>query len=172
MKIRGRYLLPVTLAALAMGAGSAVPVATASASDPYTGVCAGSHLTVKLGLSDGAAGSTYRQVHIRNTGSSPCTIDGYPRFVYLNHAGERIGFPAQASGSHHALTLRPGGAGVAALQIPDWQNFPAGRCHARQAPLLAVKAPGTSHFRVLRLGAKVCTTKFGRSFSLAVRHHF
>jgi Protein of unknown function (DUF4232) len=173
MLIRGRGLIPVTLAALALGAATAVPVATADASTAgYTQACSAANLQIRLGLADGAAGTVYQQVHFRNTGSSPCTIDGYPRFVYLNHAGDRIGFPAAPTGAHHAVTLRSGGAGVAALGIPDWQNFPAGRCHARHATQLVVRAPGTSHSRVLDLSVKVCTTKFGRSTSLAVRHHF
>lgn len=173
MKIRGRGLIPATLASLALAAGGAVPMATADATAAgYAPTCTSANLRVRLGLSEGAAGTVYQQVHFRNISSSPCTIDGYPRFVYLNHAGDRIGFPAAPTGPHHAVTLRAGGAGVAALGIPDWQNFPAGRCHARHATQLRVRAPGTIHPRVLDFAVKVCTTKFGRSMSLAVRHHF
>jgi Domain of unknown function (DUF4232) len=151
--------------ALALAPAAAVPtVATAS--------CTGSQLGAHLGASDGTAGTTYQIVRFRNKGSSACTLDGYPRFVYLNAAGDQIGFSAEPSGTHHPVTIRPGHVAVAALGIPDYLNFPRVRCHPRHATAIRVTAPGTHKHRTLPLSVTVCTTKFGRSTSLAVRHHF
>jgi hypothetical protein len=173
MKIRGRRLIPVTLAAIALGAATAVPLVPVSAS-PATAPtgCTAEHVKVHLGHSDGTAGTTYQKVRFRNTGASACILDGYPRFIYLNRAGDRIGFPAKPDGPHHAVTIEPGHVGVAALGIPDYLNFPRARCHPRHAVKLGVTAPGTTQRQQLKLKVTVCTTRFGRSFSLAVRHHF
>jgi hypothetical protein len=171
MNIRGLCLIPVTLAALA-SVGTALPLSPAAASSTTPAPCTGSQLGVHLGRSDGAAGTTYQVVRFRNTSSAACTLDGYPRFVHLNAAGDRIGFPAKPAGSHQAVTIRPGHVGVAALGIPSYLNFPRARCHPRPAVQLAVRAPGTTERRILQLPVTVCTTKFGRSTSLAVRHHF
>jgi hypothetical protein len=170
MSSRGRLCVPVTVAALALGALASAPADAASAASAAR--CTGAQLGVHLGSSEGAAGTTYQKVRFRNVGSSACTLDGYPRFVYLNAAGDRIGFPAKAVGTHSPVKIRPDRVAVAALGIPAYQNFPRARCHPRHATAIRVTAPGTVKHHTLPLSVTVCTTKFGRSTSLAVRHHF
>jgi hypothetical protein len=172
MNLRGRLLVPLAAAALtcsAMAAGTVVPATAAPAAAPS---CTGAQLHVHLGMSQGAAGTVYHNVRFRNTGAAACTLDGFPRFVHLNAAGSRVGFPAVASGGHHPVTVRPGRSAVAALGIPDYLNFPRVRCHPRRATWLRVTAPGTHTHHRLPLAVTVCTTRLGRSVALAVRHHF
>jgi Domain of unknown function (DUF4232) len=170
MTIRGRLCVAIAVAALACGALAAVPATAAPAASITS--CTGRQLGVHLGSSEGAAGTTYQKVRFRNVGSSACTLDGYPRFVYLNAAGDRIGFPAKPVGAHSPVTIRRDRVAVAALGIPAYQNFPRARCHPRHAAAIRVTAPGTVKHHTLPLSMTVCTTKFGRSTSLAVRHHF
>jgi uncharacterized protein DUF4232 len=170
MTIRGRLCVLIAVAALACGALALA--ATDAAPAGSAAGCSGAQLGVHLGSSEGAAGTTYQKVRFRNVGSSACTLDGYPRFVYLNAAGDRIGFPAKPVGTHSPVTIRPDRVAVAALGVPAYQNFPRARCHPRHAAAIRVTAPGTVKHRTLALSMTVCTTKFGRSTSLAVRHHF
>jgi hypothetical protein len=172
MNIRGRLLVPVTVAALALATVAAGALSPAGAAGAAISGCTGGQLGVHLGSSQGAAGTTFQNVRFRNHSSSACTLDGYARFVYLNAAGDRIGFPAEPVGPHQPVTVRPGHAAVAALGIPAYQNFPRARCHPRHAVAIRVTAPGTVKRHVLPLSVTVCTTRFGRSTSLAVRHHF
>jgi hypothetical protein len=170
MNIRGRLFVPMAVATLVCGAftlapAGAVPVASTTS-------CTGAQLGAHLGLSEGAAGTTYQVVRFRNHGSSACTLDGFPRFVYINAVGSQIGYAAQPTGTHHAVTIRPGHVAVGALGIPAYQNFPRARCHPRHATAIRVTAPGTHKHHTVALSVTVCTTTFGRSTSLAVRHHF
>jgi hypothetical protein len=98
--------------------------------------------------------------------------DGFSRFVNLNAAGSQIGYAAEPTGTHHAVTLRPDHVAVGALGIPAYQNFPRSRCHPQDATAIRVTAPGRHRHHTLPLSVPVCTTKAGRSTSLAVRHHF
>ncbi len=173
MKFRARSALRGAIAVLALGAASAIPMLPTDASaTTATPACSASMLHIRLGLSDGAAGTSYQRVRFLNTSSTACTLNGYPRFVYLDGSGNRIGFPAKHGGRHHAVTIRPGKVGIAALGIPDYLNFPPARCHAEDTAKLRVRAPGTNHGTRLRFKATVCTTAVGRSTSLAVRHQY
>jgi hypothetical protein len=170
MNVRGRLLVPMAVSALVSGALALAPVDAGALS--ATASCTGAQLGAHLGLSQGAAGTTYQVVRFRNHGSTACTLDGYPRFVFLNAAGDRIGLPAKPSGTHRPVTVRPDHVAVAALGIPSYQDFPRARCHPRRATSIRVTAPGTHKHHTLPLSVTVCTTKFGRSTSLAVRHRF
>jgi Protein of unknown function (DUF4232) len=173
MQVRGRRLIPFFLAMLMCGAGLAAPLSAAdAASAAVPSPCTSSQLAVHFGASDSAAGTTYHRIRFRNTSSSACTLDGSPRLVFLNKAGDRIGYPAKRVGAHEPVTIRPDRVGVAALGIPSYLNFPRSRCHPREASKLRVKAPGTTGRHVLNLEVTVCTTKFGRSTSLPVKHHY
>jgi hypothetical protein len=183
MTFSARSALRSALAVLALGGAAALPLLPASATttDAATtgsvapgavGTCAASQLHIHLGQAEGTAGSTYHHVRFLNTGAKACTLDGFPRFVYLDSSGDRVGFPAKHEGRHHRVTIRPGEVAVAALGIPDYLNFPSSRCHAERTAKVSVRAPGTDEATRLKLKAKVCTTKFGRSISLAVKHHY
>ena len=170
MSSRARHLVPTAVAALAVGVLTLSPTGADAA--PAAAACTGAQLGVHLGSSEGAAGTTYQTVRFRNTSSSACTLEGFPRFVYLNADDNRIGFPAVPTGTSHAVTILPGHVAVAALGIPAYQNFPTNRCHPQQAAAIRVTAPGTHKHHRLPLAVTVCTTRFGASTSLAVRHHF
>ncbi|MDX6327133.1 MAG: hypothetical protein QOK15_3487 [Nocardioidaceae bacterium] len=174
MQVRGRRLVPLFVATLIWGAGLAAPLSSAdAASGAAPSPCTSSQLAVHFGTSDSGAGTTFHRIRFRNTGSSACTLDGYPRLVFLNAAGDRIGFPAKhIRADHQPVTIRPDRVGVAVLGIPSYQNFPRARCHPRRASQLAVRAPGTTGRHVLTLHVTVCTTKFGRSTSLPVKHRY
>jgi len=74
---------------------------------------------------NGTAGSVYYPLILRNTGSSTCTMFGYPGVSYVASAGgSQIGAPAaRRVGTAHTISLAPGQSAQATLGITDAANF-------------------------------------------------
>jgi hypothetical protein len=84
-----------------------------------------------VGQSQGAAGSTYQPIIFTNTGSSPCTLYGYPGVSLV--AGSpvvQVGAAADRNTGEtpELVTLQPQGTASATLRIVDAQNYPASSC--------------------------------------------
>ncbi len=100
-------------------ASSAAPAPTATA----TGVvgpagCTSNHLALQQGTSQGAAGSTIVQYILRNAGTAPCTLYGFPGVSFLNEAGTQLGQAATRQGTATpAFTVQPGQVASFAVQI-------------------------------------------------------
>jgi hypothetical protein len=98
---------------------------------------------VKTGGSEGAAGSVYTTLVFTNTGSSTCTLYGYPGVSLLDSGGQ-IGAAATRSPTHAptVVTLKPGGKANVTLQVAQALNYPSSKCTTRQATDLRVYPPG------------------------------
>ena len=112
---------------------TATATATVTAS-PSTGPSACTSASLRVGMSrgEGAAGSVYYVVRLTNTSAGPCRTGGFGG-VSLVHAatGDPVGAPADrvARASAKRLTLPPGGAATATLQLSQAGDYPAASCH-------------------------------------------
>lgn len=87
-----------------------------------SGVCASSQLTLAVGTTNGAAGSTYTTFFLTNSGQQACTLQGYPGVSVLDAAGSMVGQPADRSGpAGQPIAVAPGiraQFGLAAGRVP------------------------------------------------------
>jgi hypothetical protein len=121
----------------------ASPAATQSA-PPGPPPCPTRSLQVKLGASQGTAGSVYTTIVFTNISTVTCTLYGYPG-VALTTAKpvHQIGKPARENPAtpRQLVTLQPQTSANALLRIVDAQNYPASRCHPVTAHYLQVYPP-------------------------------
>ena len=143
-----------SVAALAAACGSSTPNATptktvtvtaapqAPASSPGTATgtpaapggpapCPTRSLGLKLGLSQGAAGSVYQVLDFTNISSVSCTLYGYPGVSLAG--GQPVTQVGLAAGENptpprELVTLAPGQVANSLLRIVDALNYPASKC--------------------------------------------
>jgi hypothetical protein len=115
---------------------------------------------VKLGASQGAAGSTYTVIDFTNIGTATCTLYGYPG-VSLQTARPRhqIGKPAKENPAtpRQLVTLQPQAAANALLRIVEAGNYPAGVCGPMTAHYLQVYPPNQTAPAYIRYTAQACS---------------
>ena len=100
-------------------------------STPAISSCQTSDLTLTLGPGDGAAGHEYFALKFTNTGTTTCTLNGYPGVSFVTGtAGQQLGAPAQRATNAPAvgITLQPGSAGVATIGVTQALNYEATTC--------------------------------------------
>ncbi|MDX6333166.1 MAG: hypothetical protein QOG05_506 [Streptosporangiaceae bacterium] len=133
--------------------GAASP--TAAAAPP----CPTRSLGLKLGLAQGAAGSTFQVIDFTNISQSTCTLYGYPG-VSLG-SGKPVKQIGLAAAESHAtprklVTLAPGAVASAVLQIVHAVNFPAAKCHLVTAGYLQIYPPNQTTPAYLRYSSQTC----------------
>jgi hypothetical protein len=134
--------------ATSAGAGAPSASATAAAASG-TPACTSADLKVSLG---GGAGAGMSQNHIglqlRNTGSSPCTLYGYPGVSWVAGAdGHQVGAAAQrqsnnSGNAEQTITLAPDALASAPLDIVDAAVIPPAECKPVPVLGLRVYPPG------------------------------
>lgn len=123
-----------------------------SGSNSSPATCQPSHLSGSIGSSQGSAGSVYIEIVFKNTGSQPCTLEGYPGVSLA--AGDpvsQVGQPAARNPQATPLkvTLLPNGHANAVLQIGDFDNWPASTCDPVSTTYLLVYPPNdTSQVKI------------------------
>jgi Protein of unknown function (DUF4232) len=109
---------------------------------------------------NGTSATVYQLIDFRNTGQKPCTLSGFPAvwFGTGKAAANRIGLPAAHVRALvlPLVTLRPGAAASAELQISDASDYPRSACDPVQAPYLVVTSPAQSARTVLSFGTAAC----------------
>ena len=106
--------------------------------------CRTSTLTVKLGLSQGYAGGVYQVISFTNTSNAACTLYGYPGVsLVIGPPYTQAGLAAErdTTAPVKLVTLAPGVAATAVLQVVDALNFPASTCSPVRATNLRVYPP-------------------------------
>lgn len=100
-------------------------------------VCAPQNLSIKMGSSDGAAGTMYRHVVVTNKTTRSCTIAGYPTVFLASANGAILGQGAGAAATYAPtkIKLAPKASAYSAIGIPNSGNFDAGACTAVSAGL-------------------------------------
>ncbi len=99
------------------------PVPTTVPAPP--GRCSSKQLAGSLGSPDGAAGTIYYQLELRNTSAVACVVQGYPGVSFVAGAdGHQVGAPAsRVAGAAPSRVLTPGESAAATLAIVDASNF-------------------------------------------------
>lgn len=95
--------------------------------------CATDQLAVSVhpDAGGGAAGSTYDDVVLHNSGGSPCLMTGWPGVSYVAGShGTQVGSPAARQGTPGVVELQPGASATALLQVADPGDF--GSCTTRE----------------------------------------
>ncbi len=103
------------------GTSSSAPQPSSPAASAPAG-CLAPALQVKLGVSQGTAGTIYQVVDLTNTSSSTCALDGYPGVSFVSGiGGQQIGHPATRNPVMAArlVTLVPGQVGNFLLAVTD-----------------------------------------------------
>jgi Protein of unknown function (DUF4232) len=156
-------------------ASSATPASSAPASSPSSatspagspspsptgpGPCPTRSLQVKLGVSQGTAGSVYTTIDFTNIGSVTCTLYGYPG-VSLQTARpmQQIGKPARENPAtpRKLVKLQPQTTANALLQIVDAGNYSAGTCGPTTAHYLQVYPPNQTTPAYIKYKTQACS---------------
>lgn len=144
---------------------TASPTATVTVTaSPTVGPCASSNLKLSLGIGQGTAGTSYQVLVLRNTGSTACTLFGYPGVSFVNSSGAIIGLPSSRDhGPVHTIHLAAGGAANALSRQPDAGNFPTSTCRMKTADRVRVYPPGQTVALFAHDAVQVCSTSVGRT---------
>jgi hypothetical protein len=124
-------------------APAATPTATGS-TPAAVPACPTSSLQVRLGAANGYAGGTDQPIDFNNTGSTSCTLYGYPGVSLVSGPPyTQIGLAARRGTTTPVklITLAPGATANAMLQIVDALNYPPSSCSPTKATYLRVYPP-------------------------------
>jgi hypothetical protein len=127
--------------------------------------CRPEAIAVRLGRSEGAAGTIYVSIVFTNTGRVRCTLRGFPGVSSVDRAGRQIGSPARWVGTRVTrVALAPHHSGSAIYGQAQAVNFPISRCHPRSARGLRVYPPNQTRARRLISKHVACSsTRVGDS---------
>jgi hypothetical protein len=123
--------------------------------------CTHAQLDVRLGRTEGAAGSFYTPIIFENTSGTPCTLRGYPGVSSTDRAhGAQIGRSATREPSAvKTITLKAhGGTATALLRIVDTGVFDPHKCHPKTVKGLRIYAPNQTEAFFHVHTHRVCTT--------------
>lgn len=112
---------------------------------PKAAIGACSHLSLSQGSASGAAGTIYKNAVITNTGTTSCTVTGYPAVFMLDAGGTQVGAGAAVNSLYavSTITLTPGGKAHSVVAFPQQANFDPGTCSAIGATM-KLYIPGTT----------------------------
>jgi hypothetical protein len=144
---------------------SSPPPASLSPTTPQAvTACATSQLSLSLGQSQGAAGTTYTPIVLTNQGSVSCRLTGYPGVSFLDASGAQVGpSAARTSGHVRTVTLSAHGSASAMLQQSEPGNYPRSSCKPKQAKALEVYPPDQTAALTATDHVEVCSTSTGRT---------
>jgi len=155
--------------------GSTTPAATPAVSTPAAQAttpaapsgpspCPTRSLHVKLGASQGTAGSVYTTIVFTNVSNATCTLYGYPGVsLTTGKPVTVIGKTAKENPAtpRRLVTLQPQTSGSALLRIVDAQNYPASRCNPKNSTYLQVYPPNQTVPVRIRYKTLVCAKPVG-----------
>jgi Domain of unknown function (DUF4232) len=122
--------------------------------------CPTRSLQVKLGVSQGTAGSVYTTIDFTNISTVTCTLYGYPG-VSLQTAKpvHQIGKPAHENPAtpRKLVTLQPQTTANALLRIVDAGNYPASTCGPVTAHYLQVYPPNQTTPAYIKFKTQACS---------------
>jgi hypothetical protein len=105
--------------------------------------CSTSNLNLTLGDGGAAAGTDYTVLDFTNTGTTSCTLYGFPGVSLITSSGAQIGAAAtrNPSTASTVVTLAPGAKANATLGVANAQNYPTGACKPTTAAQMKVFPP-------------------------------
>ncbi len=109
----------------------------------------------------GGAGTIEVTVELRNTGSTSCTLDGFPGLSVVSADGSDVPGTVQPGGplrfesvAPSLVTVAPGAAGYVNIGLPDTPG--AGQTSCPTASSLAVTPPGLASALTVPVQLQVC----------------
>jgi hypothetical protein len=137
------------------------PSRTSAPAPPGPGPCATSALRVLVAPSQGAAaGSSFYPIEFTNISGASCTLYGYPGVSFVTGiGGSQIGIPAieDPVKPRRLITLAPGQAAHAELQVTAAQNYPPADCGMVTAHWLKVYPPNQTAPEYASFTAPTCS---------------
>lgn len=161
--------------------GNPVPPATPTAGQPPASTpapapppsrCTTAELTGSLGPAGAGAGSVFVTILFTNKGNRTCELAGYPGVSYVaGDDGHQVGPAAARSGpAGGVVSLAPGKAAAAKLQLANVQNFPTADCQPTPVRGLRIYPPDeTSAMFLPRDGTGCAKTPPGPSQQLQIQ---
>jgi hypothetical protein len=143
--------------AAAPATSAAAPASQAPAGPPP---CPTRSLQAKVGIGQGAAGSTYTVIDFTNISNVTCTLYGYPG---VSLAGgqpvTQIGLAASENPAtpRELVTLAPGAVANALLRIVHAENYPASTCAPVTATWLQIYPPNQTTPIYLKYSSLTCS---------------
>jgi hypothetical protein len=100
-------------------------------------MCMPQNLSIKMGSSEGAAGTIYRHVVVTNKTTQNCTISGYGTVFLMNTSNTVLGQGASPTTLYPPakVTLAPKAHAHVVIGLPNAGNFDDGVCTAVSAKL-------------------------------------
>ena len=114
------------------------------------------------GAPQGYASGLQMVIALKNTGTTPCTLSGYPTVTQAGGTPvTNIGQPAKPSPPNAAtprtvVTVPPNGVASVKLQIADSANYLINTCKPVKATSLAVAPPGEKTALHIAFGSTAC----------------
>jgi hypothetical protein len=127
-----------------------IPVAT----------CATRDLSVKIGDSEGTAGSVYTVLDFTNVGADTCTMYGYPGVSFgAGKPVKQVGLAAAENKTppRVLVMLHPGQVANALLRVVDAGNFSSSACGPTAATLLQIFPPNQTTPVYLQYSSQACS---------------
>src|SRR5215472_3937900 len=155
---------PDSTAPAATPAATPVAQATTPAAPSGPSPCPTRSLRVKLGASQGTAGSVYTTIVFTNVSNATCTLYGYPGVsLTTGKPVTVIGKTAKENPAtpRRLVTLQPQTSASALLRIVDAQNYPASRCDPKTSTYLQVYPPNQTAAVRIRHQTLVCAKPVG-----------
>lgn len=143
-------------------ASSTAPAGNSGAATPAEKRCDSSSLKGQINPTDAGAGNRYGKFVVTNSGTTPCTLNGYSGFQLENASGPvPTKLERKADPGPTALTLAPGGKASANLH---WGVIPAGSepveggpCQPEATKALAIPPDETAPLTVPWTLGPVCS---------------
>lgn len=171
---------PTPAATVTVTAGPASPAASTASTAPAPATsapapagpapCATRDLGLKLGLSQGAAGSIYQVIDFTNISNVSCTLYGYPGVsLGAGHPVTQVGMAAAENPTppRQLVTLAPGQVANALLRIVNAGNFPPAKCGMVTAKWMVVYPPNQTTPVYLAYTTQTCS-KHIRTLTVSV----
>jgi hypothetical protein len=139
--------------------GSTVSVPTTVSRPAAVAPCASSQLVASLANGSGAAGSVGYDLILRNSGSTTCSLLGYPGVSYVTAAfGSTVGAPARRDplAAVTTVTLAPGKAARATVIETDSLNYPPDTCQLTTVAGLRIYPPNQTAPLFVPQSTKAC----------------
>lgn len=108
-----------------------------------SGECKAANLKLSIGSGDAAAGHFYVPIVFTNTGSTSCTMRGWPGVSYVTgDSGSQVGQPAKRTGTEGStVRLAPHAVASSVITVTDVAVFDASSCQPTPVRGFRVYAP-------------------------------
>jgi hypothetical protein len=139
------------LACAAIGVPAVALAASSAHSAPAVKACKAAQTYVWFALAPaGAAGTIYYPIEFTNTGSTSCTLRGFPGVAAISKTAHQLGKPAgRFTSAVHTVTLKPNQTAHALVGIIDDPAGILGGCHGATAYGLQVYPPNQKQKQVI-----------------------